>query len=96
MTEEEKEQAEFEQQFDDETLAEPLHENDTEHIGELLMDLQLEVRLLFTRARHQYGGDTWISMELWAALQELNVVWERFQRMYDAEVFPGPNTGSHQ
>lgn len=85
-------QTQFEECFEPETLAEPLCEQDSESLGEALMNLQADVRLLFTRARIQYGGDTWISNEMWMALQELDVIWERFQRIYDAGGFPGPNS----
>jgi len=81
------EQLHFESMFDEETLNEPLHESDADHIGELLMDLQSDTRLVFTRARRQYNGDTWISNELWNILSVIDHVWDRFQALYDSDAF---------
>ena len=86
-----KSQKEFEDFADEESLSEPLDESDADSIGENLMNLNYEVRLAFSRARRQYGGDTWISNELWKAFQMLDQVWDVLQQVYDYDGFLHPS-----
>lgn len=85
-----KEQQNFEEMWDRESLTEPLTEADADQIGEELMILQSDARLLFTRARYQYQGETWISQELWQAYSKLEEVWDIFQKVWDHGGFDDP------
>jgi hypothetical protein len=91
----------FESMFDEETLNEPVYEEDIdESYGETLNNAMLDVRLLFARVRRQYQGDTWISQELWEQYCLLDQAADRMINLMNQGVFkrpkpptvPGPGT----
>lgn len=84
-------QQRFESFYDDEILNEPLCNGDTDEVAEQLMNVQADIRLLFTRARRMYNGDTWISHELWRAFQKLEETWDILQNIYDHDGFRNPH-----
>jgi hypothetical protein len=83
-------QQRFESFFDEEQLNEPLCEADADEVGEALINVQHDVRYLFSRALRQYRGTTWISNELWKAYQELDAVYERLLVVYNHNGFKPP------
>jgi hypothetical protein len=87
------EQLNFESMWDAETLNEPLHTDDADQLGEVLANLQTDIRLMFTKCRRQYNGDTWISNELWAAYMISEMLWDKLQFVYDHGGFDRPNGG---
>lgn len=92
----------FESMFDEEILNEPVYEDDIDQYGESLNNAMLDLRLLFSRTRIQYQGDTWISQELWNQYCLLDQAYERMVTLLDHGLFkkpqeptaPGQNTYS--
>ena len=72
-----------------ETLNTPLDGDDGAELAENLDTLYFQLRVLFSRARQQYRGDTWISNELWAFAMQVQGISERYNDMMEAGVFPG-------
>ena len=82
----------FESMFDEETLNEPVFEEEIdESYGETLNNAMLDIRLIFSRVRRQYQGDTWISQELWEQYCLLDQAAERMIHMMQQGVFKRPD-----
>lgn len=81
---------EFEEFFDEETLNEPVTDEDLDQFGESLNNAMCDVRLLFARTRRTYQGDTWISQELWNVYCLLDHTADRMLALIDQGAFPKP------
>ena len=80
----------FDSMFDEEILNEPVYEEDIDQYGETLNNAMLDIRLVFTRIRRQYQGDTWISQEVWEQYCLLDQAYERMVTLMDHGVFKKP------
>lgn len=83
------EQQRFESFFDEEQLNEPLCEGDADQVAEGLINVQHDIRYLFTRSVRQYGPgpENWIKDRLWLAYCKLGEAWDILQQVYDHDGF---------
>jgi hypothetical protein len=76
--------------YDEEALNDPVCPEDADALGENLITFQTDLRLIFTRCRRQYGGDTWVSNEFWQAYIISEQLWDKLETLYQAGGFDKP------
>lgn len=85
------EEEDFRASVDDpEVLYMHLDLDDAEHLAAELEDTKMYVRLLVSRARVQYGQETWISEQLMAMYNGIKAMEDHLEVMVNYDAFPIP------
>lgn len=71
-----------------ELTATPVDMEDVNSFGERLDEAMWEARSIFSRLRHTYRGDTWMSQEVWAMCCKIEEVFDRMQYLCENGAFP--------
>lgn len=74
--------------FDPEILKTPIDKQDMDDLGAELSNALFDTRCLFTRLRHQYGQNTWMSDEVWAAYCLIDQAYDKLQELYESGAIP--------